>query len=167
METDLEACRASNIKILHQGAKSPPTKKRRSFALFFYVCLQFFPLSPVTLWDSCVSMIGKADIEGSKSNVAMNAWLHVSWSTEAPGPTVGWHEGPAIGGSGYTIRAENQNMHTHMGCDKTTCDSEREMKEREKERKRERRTSTEANSRPLPHPQQLLQQKLATNDMHS
>ena len=28
-----------------------------------------------TLWDFCVSMIGRADIEGSKSNVAMNAWL--------------------------------------------------------------------------------------------
>ena len=28
-----------------------------------------------TLWDICVSMIGRADIEGSKSNVAMNAWL--------------------------------------------------------------------------------------------
>ena len=28
-----------------------------------------------TLWDFCVSMIGRADIEGSKSNVATNAWL--------------------------------------------------------------------------------------------
>ena len=28
-----------------------------------------------TLWDFCISMIGRADIEGSKSNVAMNAWL--------------------------------------------------------------------------------------------
>ena len=28
-----------------------------------------------TLWDFCVSMIGRVDIEGSKSNVAMNAWL--------------------------------------------------------------------------------------------
>ena len=28
-----------------------------------------------TLGDFCVSMIGRADIEGSKSNVAMNAWL--------------------------------------------------------------------------------------------
>ena len=27
-----------------------------------------------TLWDFCVSMIGRADIEGSKSDVAMNAW---------------------------------------------------------------------------------------------
>ena len=27
-----------------------------------------------TLWDFCVSMIGRADIEGSKSNVAMNVW---------------------------------------------------------------------------------------------
>ena len=27
------------------------------------------------LCDFCVSMIGRADIEGSKSNVAMNAWL--------------------------------------------------------------------------------------------
>ena len=26
-----------------------------------------------TLWDFCVSMIGRADIEGSKSNVAMSA----------------------------------------------------------------------------------------------
>ena len=29
-----------------------------------------------TLWDFCVSLIGRADIEGSKSNVAMNAWFH-------------------------------------------------------------------------------------------
>ena len=28
-----------------------------------------------TLWDFCVSMIGRGDIEGSRSNVAMNAWL--------------------------------------------------------------------------------------------
>ena len=28
-----------------------------------------------TLLDFCVSMIGRAGIEGSKSNVAMNAWL--------------------------------------------------------------------------------------------
>ena len=28
-----------------------------------------------TLWDFCLSMTGKADIERSKSNVPMNAWL--------------------------------------------------------------------------------------------
>ena len=28
-----------------------------------------------TLWNFCVSMTRKAGIEGSKSNVAMNAWL--------------------------------------------------------------------------------------------
>ena len=28
-----------------------------------------------TLGDFCVTMIGRADLEGSKSNVAMNAWL--------------------------------------------------------------------------------------------
>jgi hypothetical protein len=28
-----------------------------------------------TLGDFCFAMIGRADIEGSKSNVAMNAWL--------------------------------------------------------------------------------------------
>ena len=28
-----------------------------------------------TLLDFCVSMISRADIEGSKSNVAMNVWL--------------------------------------------------------------------------------------------
>ena len=28
-----------------------------------------------TLWDFCISMIGRADIEGTKSNVAMKAWL--------------------------------------------------------------------------------------------
>jgi hypothetical protein len=28
-----------------------------------------------TLGDFCVTMIGRADIEGSKSNVAMDAWL--------------------------------------------------------------------------------------------
>ena len=28
-----------------------------------------------TLGDFCLAMIGRADIEGSKSNVAMNAWL--------------------------------------------------------------------------------------------
>ena len=29
----------------------------------------------ILLWEFCVSMIGRADIERSKSNVAMNAWL--------------------------------------------------------------------------------------------
>jgi hypothetical protein len=28
-----------------------------------------------TLTEFCFGMIGRADIEGSKSNVAMNAWL--------------------------------------------------------------------------------------------
>ena len=28
-----------------------------------------------TLGEFCFTMIGRADIEGSKSNVAMNAWL--------------------------------------------------------------------------------------------
>ncbi|CAN6973996.1 unnamed protein product, partial [Brassica rapa subsp. trilocularis] len=28
-----------------------------------------------TLGEFCITMIGRADIEGSKSNVAMNAWL--------------------------------------------------------------------------------------------
>ena len=28
-----------------------------------------------TLWDVCVSMIGRANMEGSRSNVAVNAWL--------------------------------------------------------------------------------------------
>ena len=28
-----------------------------------------------TLWDFCVSMVGRGDVEGSKRNVAMNAWL--------------------------------------------------------------------------------------------
>ena len=28
------------------------------------------------LWCICVSMIGRADIEGSASNIAMNAWPH-------------------------------------------------------------------------------------------
>ncbi|KAK3836102.1 MAG: hypothetical protein J3R72DRAFT_371540 [Linnemannia gamsii] len=33
-----------------------------------------------TLTEFCLSMIGRADIEGSKSNVAMNAWLpHASY----------------------------------------------------------------------------------------
>ena len=29
----------------------------------------------ILLWDFCVSMIGRADIEGSSSNVAVNALL--------------------------------------------------------------------------------------------
>ena len=50
-----------------------------------FTCLSHDGLNPAhvpywrvnnpTLWDFCVSMIGRADIEGSKSNVAMNAWL--------------------------------------------------------------------------------------------
>ena len=35
----------------------------------------YWRVNTLTLWDFCVSMIGRADIEGSKSNVAVNAWL--------------------------------------------------------------------------------------------
>ena len=39
------------------------------------VHVPYWRVNNPTLWDFCVSMIGRADIEGSKSNVAMNAWL--------------------------------------------------------------------------------------------
>ena len=40
------------------------------------------------LWDFCVSMIGRADIEGSKSNVAMNVWLpQASYPSTALSPS--------------------------------------------------------------------------------
>ena len=42
-----------------------------------------------TLWDFCVSMIGRADIEGSKSNVAMSAWLPPSWTFLRPQGSIG------------------------------------------------------------------------------
>ena len=41
--------------------------------------VSFWRANNPTLWDFCVSMTGRADIEGSKSNVAVNAWLPQAW----------------------------------------------------------------------------------------
>ena len=40
-----------------------------------------------TLTEFCFGMIGRADIEGSKSNVAMNAWLPQASSVIPGGPS--------------------------------------------------------------------------------
>ena len=61
-----------DFKIFPQGAKDPPTKKGRSFALFFLCFFAFVSAVTRDSWDSSGSMIGRADIRGSKSNVVMN-----------------------------------------------------------------------------------------------
>jgi len=68
-----------------------------------------------TLWDFCVSMIGRADIEGSKSNVAMNAWLpQASYPCGNFSDTSSWKFLRSKGSIGHTfavrIRTENQNQ---------------------------------------------------------
>ena len=37
--------------------------------------VRYWRVNNPTLWGCCVSMIGRADIEASKSNVAINTWL--------------------------------------------------------------------------------------------
>ena len=40
------------------------------------MCMNCFTVHDLKkLFEFCFAMIGRADIEGSKSNVAMNAWL--------------------------------------------------------------------------------------------
>ncbi len=68
-----------------------------------------------TLWDFCVSMIGRADIEGSKSNVAMNAWLpQASYPCGNFSDTSSWTFLRPKGSIGHVftvcIRTENQNQ---------------------------------------------------------
>jgi hypothetical protein len=68
-----------------------------------------------TLWDFCVSMIGRADIEGSKSNVAMNAWLpQASYPcgnfSDTSSCTSHRHRGSVGHAFAVCIRTENQNQ---------------------------------------------------------
>jgi hypothetical protein len=68
-----------------------------------------------TLWDFCVSMIGRADIEGSKSNVAMNAWLpQASYPCGNFSDTSSCNFRKPKGSIGHVftvcIRTENQNQ---------------------------------------------------------
>ena len=68
-----------------------------------------------TLWDCCVSMIGRADIEGSKRNVAMNAWLpQASYPCGNFSDTSSWKFPRPKGSIGHVftvcIRTENQNQ---------------------------------------------------------
>ena len=68
-----------------------------------------------TLWDFCVSMIGRADIEGSKSNVAMNAWLpQASYPCGNFSDTSSWTFPRLKGSIGHAftvcIHTENQNQ---------------------------------------------------------
>ena len=66
-----------------------------------------------TLWDFCVSMIGRADIEGSKSNVAMNAWLpQASYPcgnfSDTSSCTFHRHRGSV--GHAFTVRIRTENQ---------------------------------------------------------
>ena len=68
-----------------------------------------------TLGDFCVTMIGRADIEGSKSNVAMNAWLpQASYPCGNFSDTSSLKFLKAKGSIGHAfavcIRTENQNQ---------------------------------------------------------
>ena len=68
-----------------------------------------------TLGPSCETMIGRADIEESKSNVAMNAWLpQASYPCGNFSDTSSFKSRKAKGSIGHAftvcIRTENQNQ---------------------------------------------------------
>ena len=68
-----------------------------------------------TLTEFCFGMIGRADIEGSKSNVAMNAWLpQASYPCGNFSDTSSFKSRRAKGSIGHAftvcIRTENQNQ---------------------------------------------------------
>ena len=68
-----------------------------------------------TLGDFCDTMIGRADIEESKSNVAMNAWLpQASYPCGNFSDTSSFKSRKAKGSIGHAftvcIRTENQNQ---------------------------------------------------------
>ena len=68
-----------------------------------------------TLGEFCFAMIGRADIEGSKSNVAMNAWLpQASYPCGNFSDTSSFKSRKAKGSIGHAftvcIRTENQNQ---------------------------------------------------------
>ena len=68
-----------------------------------------------TLGDFCVTMIGRADIEESKSNVAMNAWLpQASYPCGNFSDTSSWIFPRPKGSIGHAfavcVRTENQNQ---------------------------------------------------------
>jgi hypothetical protein len=68
-----------------------------------------------TLGECCFTMIGRADIEGSKSNVAMNAWLpQASYPCGNFSDTSSFKSRKAKGSIGHAftvcIRTENQNQ---------------------------------------------------------
>ena len=68
-----------------------------------------------TLGEFCFTMIGRADIEGSKSNVAMNAWLpQASYPCGNFSDTSSFKFRKAKGSIGHAftvcIRTENQNQ---------------------------------------------------------
>ena len=55
-----------------------------------------------TLWDFCVSMIGRADIDGSNSNVRMNAWLpQASYLCWLPPMSSALGSSPVVHASGH------------------------------------------------------------------
>ena len=68
-----------------------------------------------TLCEFCFTMIGRADIEGSKSNVAMNARLpQASYPcgnfSDTPGFILGRHKGSIGHAFAVCIHTENQNQ---------------------------------------------------------
>ena len=68
-----------------------------------------------TLYEFCFIMIGRADIEGSKSNVAMNAWLpQASYPCGNFSDTSSFKFRRSKGSLGHAftvrIRTENQNQ---------------------------------------------------------
>jgi hypothetical protein len=68
-----------------------------------------------TLCAICYTMLGRADIEGSKSNVAMNAWLpQASYPCGNFSDTSSFKSRKAKGSIGHAftvcIRTENQNQ---------------------------------------------------------
>ena len=68
-----------------------------------------------TLGEFCFTMIGRADIEGSKSNVAMNAWLPQAsypYGNFSDTSTCNFRKRKGSIGHGFPvcIRTENQNQ---------------------------------------------------------
>ncbi|KAF3268496.1 hypothetical protein TWF970_001367, partial [Orbilia oligospora] len=81
----------------------PAMTHGRSLFLYEYRCWVNNP----TLTEFCFGMIGRADIEGSKSNVAMNAWL----------PQASYPCGNFSGTSSLKFRGTKGSIgHTFMVC---------------------------------------------------
>ncbi|PHT26065.1 Regulator of rDNA transcription protein 15 [Capsicum baccatum] len=70
-----DSARRSMEIVLQGGRRDPSGKTNLSHDGLNPAHVPYWWVNNPTLGEFCFTMIGRADIEGSKSNVAMNAWL--------------------------------------------------------------------------------------------